>query len=129
MKITYSYLVKITTWAEENGVEEDFTYTREFKDPDIRISQKKASEYWSKQMDAFDKGEIMPGFLGPKDLEGEDWNWLEKVNATLYFVIEDDGNIEWWPLSGGATEVLAKGQEKERHALKTLGCENKGMFD
>ena len=129
METKYSYLVKITTWAEENGVEEDFTYTREFKDTDISVSQEKASEYWSEQLTAFFKGEIMPGFLGPKDSEGEDWHWSDRVDATLFFVVNEDDEVKYYPLSGEVDEMNKQGQDQERYALKTLGYGNKGIFD
>ena len=129
MKTKYSYLVKITTWAEENGVEEDFTYTREFKDPDIRVSQEKASKYWSEQLTAFFEGEIMPGFLGPQDSEGNPWVWSERADATLYFVVHDDDKDKYYPLSGEVDEMNKQGQEQGKYALKTLGYGEKGMFD
>ena len=129
MKTKYSYLVKITTWAEENGIEEDFTYTREFKDPDTRVSQRKASKYWGEQLEAFNRGEIMTGFLGPKDSEGEPWIWSERVNAIFFFVVNEDSKIKYYPLSGEEDEMNKQGQEQERYTLKTLDYGDKGIFD
>ncbi|SFF95968.1 hypothetical protein SAMN04488033_11686 [Salegentibacter agarivorans] len=126
--IKYFYRIEITTWQEEQGSEEWLTYAREFKSADLLASQQQALAAWNRQMKAFEKGEIMPGFLGPKDSEDREWNWIEKAEAELLF-IEMDGNNEYaFLLSGGLEEQNGTGRDAEKYALRTLGYKQNGMF-
>jgi len=125
----FFYRMEITTWQEEEGREEWLTYTREFKSHDLSISQKEALNAWNQQLQAFEKGEIIPGFLGPKDSEGNEWNWLEKAEAELMF-IDSDGDKELaYHLTGGTETDNIAGRACEQYALRTLGFKCKGIFD
>lgn len=125
----YFYRIKITTWQEEDGREESLIYEREFKSSDILNSQKQVASSWNKQMQAFKRGEIMPDFLGPKDSEDREWNWIEKAEATLFFIEMHDSEEFAYILSGGTEVQNIAGIEAEKYALRTLGYKSQGMFE
>ena len=123
----YFYRAKITTWSDQD--DEPLTVTAEFKSHDLVESQKRAFNYWNKQMNAFFRGEIMLGFLGPLDSEGNPWDWQDSVEAEILFVEQSEGKEQEYILGGSEDHINRLGQEVERFVLQTFGFANEGMFN
>ena len=125
-QLPYSYRVTITTWSDQD--DEPLTVIQDFKDKDLLESQKRAFNYWNKQMNAFFRGEIIPGFLGPKDQDGYPWNWQDCTDSKLSLVERSEEKEQEYILSGSEDHINRMGQEVERFVLQTLGFSNKGIF-
>ena len=126
LKLAYLYRIRITTWSESD--DDPLTVIQEFKSKDLRESQNQALKSWNKQMNAFFRGEIMLGLLGPLDSEGNPWDWQDSVEAELSLVERKEEKDQEYILSGSEEHINRKGQEVERFVLQTMGFSSPGIF-
>ena len=126
LQLAYFYRVIITTWSDQD--DEPLTVIQDFKSKDLLESRNQALKSWNKQMNAFFRGEIMLGLLGPLDSEGNPWNWQDSVEAEISFVEQGEGKEQEYILSGSEDHINRMGQEVERFVLQILGFSSQGIF-